>query len=77
MRARFSILKGRGFTPEKIREVQEIYRVIFQKNYNTSQAMEIIESDFPATKERDEILTFLRNSQRGIMKGFTGFRNAG
>ena len=31
---------------------------------------EIIESEFSATKERDEILTFLRNSQRGIMKGY-------
>lgn len=70
-------LRRRGFKPEKIREVQDIYRILFQRNYNTTQAMDIIESDFPATKERDEILTFLRNSQRGIMKGFTGVRNAG
>ncbi len=70
-------LRRRGFTNDKIREIQDIYRVLFQKNYNTSQAMEIIESDFAATKERDEILQFIRNSQRGIMKGFTVVRNAG
>jgi UDP-N-acetylglucosamine acyltransferase len=70
-------LRRRGFTNEKIREIQDIYRVLFQKNYNTTQASDIIESDFAATKERDEILQFIRNSQRGIMKGFTVSRNAG
>ncbi len=63
-------LRRRGFTNEKINEVQNIYRILFQKNYNVSQALEIIETDFEATAERDEILTFIRNSQSGIMKGF-------
>jgi UDP-N-acetylglucosamine acyltransferase len=63
-------LRRRGFGTEKIREIQNIYRIIFQKNYNTSQAAEIIEGEIEATPERDEILTFIRNSQRGIMKGY-------
>jgi UDP-N-acetylglucosamine acyltransferase len=70
-------LRRRGFTSEKITEVQNIYRVLFQKNYNTSQAIEIIEAEFEATAERDEIILFIRNSQRGIMKGFTITRNGG
>lgn len=70
-------LRRRGFSNEKIREIQDIYRVLFQKNYNTSQAVDIIEADFEATAERDEIILFIRNSQRGIMKGFTLSRNAG
>ena len=63
-------LRRRGFESAKISEIQEIYRIIFQKNYNNSQAAEIIEGEFEATPERDEILTFIRNSQRGIMKGY-------
>lgn len=63
-------LRRRGFGTEKIREIQNIYRIIFQKNHNTSQAAEIIEGEIEATPERDEILTFIRNSQRGIMKGY-------
>jgi UDP-N-acetylglucosamine acyltransferase len=63
-------LRRRGYENEKINEIQNIYRILFQKNYNTSQALEIIETDFEATAERDEILTFIRNSQSGIMKGF-------
>ena len=43
-------LRRRGFDSEKIREIQDIYRIIFQKNYNTTQALEIIEGDFEATK---------------------------
>lgn len=70
-------LRRRGYTNEQINEIQNIYRVIFQRNYNTTQALEIIEADFEATKERDEILSFIRSSQIGIMKGFSLTRNAG
>jgi UDP-N-acetylglucosamine acyltransferase len=63
-------LRRRGYDNDKINEIQNIYRILFQNKYNTSQALEIIETDFKATQERDEILTFIRNSQSGIMKGF-------
>ena len=65
-------LRRRGFTTEKIREIQNIYRILYQKNYNTSQALEIIEAEMEATSERDQIILFIKNSQRGIMKGYTG-----
>lgn len=65
-------LRRRGYEPEKIREIQEIYRILFQKNYNTSQALEIIETEMEATPERDEIIMFVRNSSRGIMRGYSG-----
>jgi UDP-N-acetylglucosamine acyltransferase len=65
-------LRRRGFTTEKIREIQDIYRILYQKNYNTSQALEKLEAEMEATAERDDIITFIRNSQRGIMKGYTG-----
>lgn len=63
-------LRRRGFEAEKIREIQNIYRLLYQKNYNTSQAAEIIEAEMEATPERDEILEFIKNSKRGIMKGY-------
>ncbi|WP_338409634.1 acyl-ACP--UDP-N-acetylglucosamine O-acyltransferase [uncultured Flavobacterium sp.] len=64
-------LRRRGFTPEKIREIQEIYRILYQKNYNTTQAFAIIEAEMEATPERDEILQFIRSSSRGVMKGYS------
>ncbi|MBZ9729219.1 acyl-ACP--UDP-N-acetylglucosamine O-acyltransferase [Salegentibacter sp. JZCK2] len=63
-------LRRRGFTTDKIREIQDIYRILYQKNYNNSQAVAIIEAEMQATAERDEILEFIKNSQRGIMKGY-------
>ncbi len=65
-------LRRRGFESSKIREIQNIYRILYQKNYNTTQAVEIIEAEMEATPERDEIILFIRNSQRGIMKGYFG-----
>ena len=63
-------LRRRGFSAEKITEIQNIYRLLYQKNYNNAQAAEIIEAEMIASPERDEILQFIRNSQRGIMKGY-------
>jgi len=65
-------LRRRGFSTEKIREIQNIFRILYQKNYNNSQAIEKIEAEMEATPERDEILLFIRNSKRGIMKGYWG-----
>ncbi|MFN0729287.1 acyl-ACP--UDP-N-acetylglucosamine O-acyltransferase [Polaribacter gochangensis] len=64
-------LRRRGFPSSKIKEIQDIYRILYQKNYNTTQAIEIIEAEMEATPERDEIMLFIKNSQRGIMKGYT------
>ncbi len=63
-------LRRRGFSDEKINEIQDIYRTIFLKKYNISQAIDIIEAEVKPTEERDEIINFIRNSNRGIMKGF-------
>ena len=64
-------LRRRGYGSEKIKEIQNIYRLLYQRNYNNSQACEIIEAEMEVSDERDEILMFIRNSQRGIMKGYT------
>ena len=63
-------LRRRGYSTEKIREIQDIYRLLYQKQYNNTQASEIIEAEMEATSERDEILQFIKNSHRGIMKGY-------
>jgi UDP-N-acetylglucosamine acyltransferase len=68
-------LKRRGFTLEKINSILDIYRVIFVKGYKLSKAVNIIEAEFPATDERDEILSFIRESGRGIMRGYTSRTN--
>ncbi|MBN2518950.1 MAG: acyl-ACP--UDP-N-acetylglucosamine O-acyltransferase [Bacteroidales bacterium] len=63
-------LRRRGFKNGKINEIQEIYRILYQKGYNTTQAIEYIEANLPATSERDEVILFVRNSKRGIIRGY-------
>jgi len=63
-------LRRRGFTSEKICEIQDIYRYLYLSNLNFSDAVERIEAELPATKERDEIILFVRNSKRGIIRGY-------
>ncbi|HEY9116577.1 MAG TPA: acyl-ACP--UDP-N-acetylglucosamine O-acyltransferase [Roseivirga sp.] len=64
-------LRRRGFSNEKIAEIQEIYRYIFLKGLNNSKALDLVELEMTPSKERDEIINFFRNSDRGVMKGYT------
>ncbi|MDO5615719.1 MAG: acyl-ACP--UDP-N-acetylglucosamine O-acyltransferase [Cruoricaptor ignavus] len=63
-------LRRRGFTNDKIFEIQKIYRYIFQMKMNVTQAINYIEKEMLSTSERDEILEFIKNSPRGIVKGY-------
>ena len=63
-------LRRRNFSNEQIREIQEIYRYLYLSGLNVSDAVERIEAELPATKERDEIILSVRNSKRGIIRGY-------
>lgn len=62
-------LRRRGFSNEKINEIQEIYRCIYLKGLNNGDALDIIESQLSPSEERDLIVDFIRSSERGIMRG--------
>jgi UDP-N-acetylglucosamine acyltransferase len=62
-------LRRRGFSSDKINEIQEIYRHVYLKGLNNADALDLIAAEMPATKERDEVLHFIRSSERGIMRG--------
>ena len=68
-------LRRRGFSNERINEIQEIYRVLFLRGKNVTQSVNYIEANMPATPDRDEILSFIAKSQRGIMKGYTRMKD--
>lgn len=63
-------LRRRKFTEKEITEIQDIYRILYQKGNNNTQAVNKIEIDFKISKIRDEIISFVRNSGRGIMRGY-------
>ena len=61
-------LRRRNFSNDVIREIQDTYRYLYLSSMNVSDAIERIEAELPATKERDEIILFVRNSKRGIIR---------
>ena len=63
-------LKRRGYSIEKINHILDIYRILFVRGYNVSKALSIIETEIPVSDERDEIISFVRDTGRGIMKGY-------
>ena len=63
-------LRRRNFSSDTIREIQDIYRYLYLSGLNVSDAVTRIEAELPATPERAEIIMFVRNSKRGIIKGY-------
>ena len=63
-------LRRRGFHSETINHILDVYRILYIRGYNVTNALNIIEAEVPASPEKDEIVAFVRDSVRGIMKGF-------
>ena len=63
-------LRRRNFTNDQIRDIQEIYRYLYLSRLNVSDAVDRIEAELPATPERDQSIEFIRNSRRGIVRGY-------
>lgn len=61
-------LQRRGFSNEKINSILEIYRIIYLRGFNISQATECIETTIPDSEEKTEILNFISSSKKGILK---------
>lgn len=61
-------LTRRGFKKERIDEIHNIYRAIYQYGMNISQALDYVEKEFKPSPDRDYILDFIRKSERGIIR---------
>ncbi len=62
-------LRRRGFTNDQVFLIQDIYRTLYTRGLNNSQAIKAIETEYAASPERDLILEFIKSSDRGIVRG--------
>jgi len=62
-------LRRRGFTNDQVYLIQDIYRTLYTRGLNNSEALQCIETEYEASEERDLILFFLKSSKRGIVRG--------
>ncbi|NDV77891.1 acyl-ACP--UDP-N-acetylglucosamine O-acyltransferase [Dysgonomonas sp. 511] len=65
-------LRRNGYANEKINEIQEIYRMIYQAGFNFTDAVAKIEQGFEETPEMRLIVDFIKGSPRGIVRGYMG-----
>ena len=61
-------LRRRGFSNETIENIHNAYRIIYQSGLNTSDALKKIEEEIPTSPEIEYIVSFIRDSERGIIR---------
>lgn len=61
-------LERRGFETPAIEALQTSFRLLTRAKLNTSQAVERIRAEVPPCAEVDELLEFIRTSDRGVVK---------
>jgi UDP-N-acetylglucosamine acyltransferase len=62
-------LRRRGFDEQTITIIENLYRIVYVHNSNVSNALKIAELEIPNCREKENILNFIRNSDKGIMRG--------
>jgi UDP-N-acetylglucosamine acyltransferase len=61
-------LERRGFDSAAIERLQTAFRLLTRAGLNTTQAMERIQADITPCPELEELLAFIRESKRGVIK---------
>lgn len=61
-------LHRNGFSKEDIQQISEIYRILYLSDLNVTNAVKLIMETLPDTKFRKEIVDFVTNSERGVIR---------
>lgn len=61
-------LERNNFTPESLKQIKEAFRLIYRSKLNTRQALEAVRAELPPSEEIRQILEFIEQSERGIIR---------
>ena len=61
-------LERNGFAPESVKWIKEAFRLIYRSKFNTRQAIDAVRKELPATDEITQLLAFIEQSERGIIR---------
>lgn len=62
-------LRRRGYEDEKVKEIEDIYRVLFVQSNTVGKGIEAIKETLPESPIRSQILDFIAESDKGIIRG--------
>ncbi len=63
-------LTRRGFSQETIKQIQDVYRVLFVRHSNISQSLNKLDHSLPDSEIKQEIIRFISSSERGVIRGY-------
>lgn len=61
-------LHRHGFSREDVQAITDVYRVLYMSDLNVTNAIKLIMQTLPESKFRDEIVSFVENSERGVIR---------
>ena len=61
-------LERKNYPPESVKRIKEAFRLIYRSKYNTRQAVDAMRKELPQTEEITEIIQFIEQSERGIIR---------
>ncbi len=62
------VLSNQGFEERIIKHIAQAYRVVYKGNFSTLDAADKVEQQVPMSEEIQNIIDFIRSTQRGILK---------
>ncbi len=61
-------LKRRGFDDDELLNIRQAYRLLYRSGLNVRQAVERIAGDCRLTRSIEDLIAFIRRSERGIVR---------
>lgn len=61
-------LHRHGFTKEEVATISEVYRILYLSDLNVTNAIKLIQTTLPESAYRNEIVAFVEESERGIIR---------
>lgn len=62
-------LRRRGFTDEQVREIEDIYRIIYVQNNNISKGIAAVKEALGESELVKEVIAFIEKSDKGVIRG--------
>lgn len=61
-------LHRRGFSREAVQTITDVYKILYLSDLNVTNALKLIKETLPESEYRDDIISFVENSERGIIR---------
>lgn len=62
-------IRRRGFSDEQVRDIEDIYRILYVMNANVTKGIEAVKESIADSEIKDQILSFIETSDKGVIRG--------